>query len=247
MKMKLTNFAVMAVALLVSSSMTSVYAADQQLNSTTKSFGVKLGITRVIYHDGTAGATLSVSNPQDYPILVQSSVKAEDKKSPAPFMVMPPLFRLEGSQQSQLRIVRTGGDMPTDREALQWVCVKAVPPKNDLPDTQAKGATLDINVSISTCDKLIFRPDAVKGVPEDAAGNLRWVAMGNKLKVENPTPFYMNLASVTVGGKPITGLDYVAPFADKTLDIPSGAYGDVEWKVITDFGGESHPFRHAFK
>ncbi|MEY6306133.1 fimbria/pilus periplasmic chaperone, partial [Salmonella enterica subsp. enterica serovar Corvallis] len=171
--MKTINFVLMAVALFASNSMVSVYAARQQLNSATKSFSVKLGATRVIYHAGTPGATLSVSNPQDYPILVQSSVKAEDKNSPAPFMVMPPLFRLEANQQSQLRIIRTGGDMPTDRETLQWVCIKAVPPENEPSDTQAKGATLDLNLSISTCDKLIFRPDAVKGTPEDVAGNLR--------------------------------------------------------------------------
>lgn len=124
--MKVVNFAVMAVALFATNSMVSVYAANQQLNSATKLFSVKLGATRVIYHAGTAGATLSVSNPQNYPILVQSSVKAADKSSPAPFLVMPPLFRLEANQQSQLRIVRTGGDMPTDRETLQWVCIKAV-------------------------------------------------------------------------------------------------------------------------
>ncbi|EBK4678909.1 pili assembly chaperone SafB [Salmonella enterica] len=245
--MKTINFVLMAVALFASNSMVSVYAARQQLNSATKSFSVKLGATRVIYHAGTPGATLSVSNPQDYPILVQSSVKAEDKNSPAPFMVMPPLFRLEANQQSQLRIIRTGGDMPKDRETLQWVCIKALPPENEPSDTQAKGATLDLNLSISTCDKLIFRPDAVKGTPEDVAGNLRWVETGNKLKVENPTPFYMNLASVTVGGKPITGLEYIPPFADKTLNMPGGTRGDVEWKIITDLGGESHPFHYVFK
>lgn len=83
--MKIVNFAVMAVALFATNSMVSVYAVNQQLNSATKLFSVKLGATRVIYHAGTAGATLSVSNPQNYPILVQSSVKAADKSSPAPF------------------------------------------------------------------------------------------------------------------------------------------------------------------
>lgn len=82
--MKTINFVLMAVALFASNSMVSVYAARQQLNSATKSFSVKLGATRVIYHAGTPGATLSVSNPQNYPILVQSSVKAEDKKFASP-------------------------------------------------------------------------------------------------------------------------------------------------------------------
>ncbi len=246
--MKIINFAVMAAVLFASNSINPpVYAHEQKLNLNTKLFSVKLGATRVIYHAGTAGATLSVSNPQNYPVLVQSSVKAEDKRSPAPFLVMPPLFRLEANQQSQLRIVRTGGDMPADRETLQWVCVKTVPPENEQSNTQANSATLDLNLSINDCEKLIFRPDAVKGTPEDVAGNLRWVETGNKLKVENPTPFYMNLSSVTVGGQPVTRLEYIPPFADKTLNMPCSAHGDIEWRVITDLGGESHPFHYAFK
>lgn len=84
--MKIISFGVMAAVLFVSNSITPpVYASEQKLNLNTKSFSVKLGATRVIYHAGTAGATLSVSNPQNYPILVQSSVKAADKSSPAPF------------------------------------------------------------------------------------------------------------------------------------------------------------------
>ncbi|NPE97657.1 Dr fimbrial biogenesis chaperone DraB, partial [Escherichia coli] len=68
---------------------------------------------------------------QDYPMLVQSEVLSEDQKSPAPFVVTPPLFRLDGQQSSRLRIVRTGGEFPSDRESLQWICVKGIPPKED--------------------------------------------------------------------------------------------------------------------
>lgn len=187
--MKIISLGVIAAVLFVSNSIVPVYATEQKLALNSKAFSVKLGATRVIYHAGTAGATLSVSNPQNYPILVQSSVKAEDKRSPAPFMVMPPLFRLEANQQSQLRIVRTGGDMPTDRETLQWVCVKAVPPENEPSDTQAKGATLDLNLSINVCDKLIFRPDAVKGTPEGVAGNLDGWRRATNLRWRTPPRF----------------------------------------------------------
>ncbi|MDO2495886.1 fimbria/pilus periplasmic chaperone [Escherichia coli] len=27
------------------------------------------------------------------------------------------------------RIVRTGGDFSVDRESLQWICIKGIPPK----------------------------------------------------------------------------------------------------------------------
>nr|WP_254889143.1 hypothetical protein [Salmonella enterica] len=45
----------------------------------------------------------------------------------------------------------------------------------------------------------------------------------------------------------MTELEYVPPFADKTLNMPSGTRGDVEWKIITDFGGESHPFHYILE
>ncbi|EGX3148634.1 hypothetical protein BUX93_004721 [Salmonella enterica subsp. enterica serovar Typhimurium] len=53
--MKIVNFAVMAVALFATNSMVSVYAVNQQLNSATKLFSVKLGATRVIYHGSHSG------------------------------------------------------------------------------------------------------------------------------------------------------------------------------------------------
>ncbi|EAA8376759.1 pili assembly chaperone protein SafB, partial [Salmonella enterica subsp. enterica serovar Bareilly str. CFSAN001114] len=31
------------------------------------------------------------------------------------------------------------------------------------------------------------------------------------------------------------------------LNMPGSAHGDIEWSVITDFGGESHPFHYVLK
>lgn len=50
-------------------------------------------------------------------------------------------------------------------------------------------------MSISTCIKLLVRPDKVKGDPTDSAGSLTWRYKGNYLEANNPTPFYMNFNS----------------------------------------------------
>lgn len=63
----------------------------------------------MIYNLDSSGASLTVMNDLDYPMLVQSEVLAENQKDPAPFVVTPPLFRLDALQSSRLRIVRTGG------------------------------------------------------------------------------------------------------------------------------------------
>ncbi|EFW13162.1 putative gram-negative pili assembly chaperone [Serratia symbiotica str. Tucson] len=226
-----------------------LYAADYSITPNKKEFSLKLGASRVIYHSGSNGAMLSVSNQQDYPILVQGKVYAEDKKSASPFIVTPPLFRLEAGQQSRMRIVRTSVADAPDRESMQWICISGIPPKDT--DVWAKGNTskpataVTVNLEISThsCIKLLVRPSGVKGMPTDVAADLTWKRQGSKIYAHNGSPFYMNLSSVTVGGKPVNDLNYVAPFAERSFTLPKRASGKVEWKIITDVGGESRVFQ----
>ncbi|EFB3864073.1 TPA: fimbria/pilus periplasmic chaperone [Escherichia coli] len=219
-----------------------------------KTFSLHLGATRVVYNPASSGETLTVINDQDYPMLVQSEVLKEDQKAQAPFVVTPPLFRLDGQQSSRLRIVRTGGDFPADRESLQWICVKGIPPKEDDKwaeekdkDRKADKVSLQVQLSVSSCIKLFVRPAAVKGRSDEAAARVTWQRTGNRLKGDNPTPFYINLSTLTVGGKEVKEREYIAPFSSREYPLPAGASGKVQWKVITDYGGTSKPFEAELK
>ncbi len=234
----------------------AAFATEQKIQTTSQPFAVKLGATRVIYDLDSDGATLAVNNPQDYPMLVQSKVVAEDKQSAAPFIITPPLFRLEGQQQSQLRIVRIGGEFARDRESLQWLCVKGVPPKkddawmqgkNDAKSLPPKTASLNAQVSVSSCIKLLLRPAGITGNPGEMASSLTWQRQGEKLLVNNPTAFYMNLGSVKVGGSQINMVDYVPPFASRSFELPKGASGLVQWQIINDYGGQSMAYKAELK
>jgi P pilus assembly chaperone PapD len=231
-----------------------VLAAGQQMETHTQSFVLKLGATRLIYNPATNGATIAVSNQHDYPILVRSQVFAEDRTSAAPFVVTPPLFRLEAQQQSRLRVVNTGGQMANDRESLYWLCVTGIPPSSD--DAWAAGedgksappksVALNVQVSVQNCIKLLVRPAGV-GQLLDRASGLVWTRQGNTLNVNNPTPFYMNLNRVSVGGKDVDQLQYVAPRSSHSFTLPKGAAGQVEWQVITDAGGQSRMYQAALQ
>lgn len=224
-----------------------VAMGESSMATTTKAFSVKLGTTRVIYNPDAAGATLAVINLQDYPILVQSRVYAEDQKTAAPFVVTPPLFRLDALQQSRVRVVRTGGAFAADRETLNWLCVTGIPPKaDDLWGQDGKApatATLEVQVRVSNCAKLLVRPASLKGDPSERASSVTWSREGGKLKAVNPTPFFMNLKTVSVGGKPVRDVSYVPPLGAKAFTLPAGATGEVQWKVVTDYGGDSQTFR----
>ncbi|HBK0787472.1 TPA: Dr fimbrial biogenesis chaperone DraB, partial [Escherichia coli] len=88
---------------------------------------------------------------------------------------------------------------------------------------------------------------AVKGRPDDVAGKVEWQRAGNRLKGVNPTPFYINLSTLTVGGKEVKEREYIAPFSSREYPLPAGASGKVQWKVITDYGGTSKQFEAELK
>ncbi|HED5572532.1 TPA: fimbria/pilus periplasmic chaperone [Yersinia enterocolitica] len=223
-------------------------------------FSVKVGETRAIYPlSSVKGISLSMVNPQDYPILVQTQIKDEDKHSSAPFVVTPPLFRLDAGMQGRVRIIRTGGNFPQDRESLQWLCLTGIPPKEgDMWDNghhdnkkETQDVNLDVRLSISTCMKLLVRPDQLKQKPEDVAGELIWQRNGKQLQVNNPTPFYISFKSINLGGKNINLSSagentYVAPFGERSYALPmdmAGSPVEVNWKIINDLGGESQVFK----
>ncbi|EAA1955629.1 aggregative adherence fimbria II chaperone AafD [Escherichia coli] len=228
-----------------------VFFMNAQASENTRVFSLHLGATRVVYNQQSSGEALAVINDHNYPMLVQSEVLTEDKKESAPFVITPPLFRLDALQSSRLRVVRIGGTFPADRETLQWICVKGIPPKandrwaeNDSKNVLDNKVALNIHLSVTSCIKLFFRPLVVKGHPEDVAGEVRWQKIGDKLKGINPTPFYINLSELKFGGEEITERHYIAPFSSYEYLIPKTMNRNniVQWKVVTDYGGISKQF-----
>ncbi|WP_159284034.1 fimbrial biogenesis chaperone, partial [Klebsiella pneumoniae] len=91
--------------------------------------------------------------------------------------------------------VFTGANLAQDRESLFWLNIKTIPSvkKNEVQENT-------LQLAIKKRLKFIYRPSAVKGLPEENADKLVWKKIGNQIQVTNPTPFYMNFSVITVGG-----------------------------------------------
>lgn len=93
--------------------------------------GVVIGGTRVVYLSNNADKSISVfSKEEKIPYLIQAWVDPFNKedKSKAPFTVIPPVSRLEPSQEKILRIIHTKGvSLPDDRESVFWLNIKNIP------------------------------------------------------------------------------------------------------------------------
>ena len=155
--------------------------------------GIQLDSTRVIYPADKREVTLALTNHADTPRLIQAWVDAGDTdvsphKNTVPFIVTPPIFRLDPEKGQTLRIVFTGGDVPQDRESVFWLNVQEVQPKRTDKQTDNK-----MKVTIRTRLKLFYRPAGLADSPKDAVTKLRWRLVpqekGYALACENPTPW----------------------------------------------------------
>jgi P pilus assembly chaperone PapD len=195
--------------------------------------GVIVGGTRLIYDGGKKESSLSVNNPDKVPYLIQTWVETTaGGAEKAPFIVTPPLFRLDGGQQNVLRVVRAGGNLPSDKESLYWMNIKSIPSaaKDENKNT--------LQIAVKTRIKLIFRPQGLKGLPEELTEKLTWKRNGNRLQVTNPTPFYMNFQQIKIAGTEVKEVTYVAPMSSASFALPAGvSSGAISWKIISDYGG----------
>ncbi|KLP55482.1 long polar fimbrial chaperone LpfB [Enterobacter genomosp. O] len=205
--------------------------------------GITIGGTRVVYPENKKESSIGIANPDNLDYLVQSWVETEDNaREKAPFLITPPLFRLDAKQDNVLRIIRTGGNLPADRESLFWLNIKSI------PSSARNENTNTLQIAIKTRIKLLYRPASITGKPEDATTQLTWHTQGNQLIVENPTPFYMNFQEIKLDGKKVDKATYAKPKAETHFSVPGNITArSVSWKIINDYGGISQSYTAQIK
>ena len=128
----------------------------------TATAGVIIGGTRIIFDGAKKEASISVNNPDATPYLIQSWIDEQEGGSgKTPFIITPPLYRLDSGQKNIERIVATGS-LPQTQESLFWVNIKAIP--------SASKQMNSLQIAVKTRIKLIYRPVTLRGsTPEEQA------------------------------------------------------------------------------
>lgn len=197
---------------------------------------VTLSGTRVIYNTDRKESNITAKNNSDSPFLVQSWVQSNDPKgTKPPFVVTPPLFRLDAGKSNALRIIYSGADLPQDRESLFWLNVKSIP-------SSAKEEVNKLQIAINTRIKLFYRPAKLSDDVDDIEHHVHWSTVGNKLIVRNDSSYYISFFDVKINGKSMTEIDMLAPKSSHEfrLNTPLTIKASVHWKYINDYGGTSH-------
>ena len=208
---------------------------------------IVLSSTRVVYAQSAKNVTVNLTNKGVNPLLAQ--VWLDDGREDAnpqtlklPFVVTPPVSRLDPGKGQTVRITYLGQPVAQDRETLYWFNVLEVPPK---PSADEKQSLLQL--AFRTRIKLFFRPDGLKGSAAAAAEGLKWSLESSNGKVKatirNDSPYYVVLHSGDVvqnGKKYPLELSQVAPFSSISADVKglsAPGKGVVKFNTINDFGG----------
>lgn len=202
--------------------------------------GVTVGGTRVIYDGSKREATLSVRNPDKRAFLIQAWADNDGQdgsntnNSKPPFIVTPPLFRLNSGSENIMRIIRTDNNLPGDRESIFWMNVKSIP-------SMSEDAKNVLQIAVKTRIKLIYRPKGVEPLTDEALNSLVFSRDGDVLKVSNPTPNYVSFSYLKVDSLPVQEtFTMVAPKGESKFHLSSSVKGKtVSWRAINDYGGES--------
>ena len=206
----------------------------------TANAGGIIGGTRVIFEGAKKEATINITNPDNTPYLTQSWIDMQDGGAgKAPFIITPPLYRLDGGQKNLERIVMTGS-LPQEQESLFWLNIKAIP--------SASKEMNALQIAVKTRIKLIYRPEGLRAsTPEEQANKLTWQQSGNAIQVNNPTPYVINFNEITLGGRKLDDVTYVLPGASARFSLPEGVSGhSLTFKVINDYGSPGTAHQASF-
>lgn len=210
--------------------------------------GVVITGTRLVYPASQKEITVKLNNNGTRPALVQSWVDSGDVQSSptsskAPFVLSPPVSRIDPSKGQSLRLMFTGATLPANKESVFWLNVLEIPPKAEGP--------VDLNVlqmAFRSRIKIFYRPDGLPGNPTEAPQQVQWKVIaaerGFALQAFNPTAFHVSQVELTlaVGNQRyesengMVGPGETKVFAVPTLKSMPGAAAQVEFNAINDYG-----------
>ncbi|WMD19072.1 molecular chaperone [Achromobacter seleniivolatilans] len=212
--------------------------------------GLEIEATRFIYPAQEKSVLIRVRNTGQHPILVQTWL---DHGEPGqdlselrlPFILLPPLLRLEPAEKKALQLRHTGEALPKDRESVFWINFL------HLPAGQTDDAVL--RIALTSVMKVLYRPAGLPGDPKLAPAQIRWRVLpgsGPKglapfLEAQNPTPYTVSLTTVTLSAthKPVVLKNLnILPFSTSRFELPAitaapRANGTrLTYEAVDDFG-----------
>ncbi|MDQ8051194.1 fimbria/pilus periplasmic chaperone [Luteibacter sp.] len=212
--------------------------------------GVTISGTRVVYPAEQREVSLGMVNDGKEARLIQAWIDTGDaseraETSKAPFIITPPMSRIDPGKGQTLRIMFTGaGSVPQDRETVFWLNVLEIPPK---PKAGVDAPEHYMQLAVRSRMKLLYRPKGLQGSPDQALDQTHWRVVSNgkgyDAECTNDTAFNVSFSDLSFKGvpaQPSVSKGGMCPAKGKATFPVAGmpqADGKLVVTVINDFGG----------
>lgn len=207
--------------------------------------------TRVIFPAESNEKTLQFSNNGDIPYIVQIWLdRGNDASTPenadAPFVVNPPLFRINPHKGQMARLIYLPQTaLPQDRESIFYLNFKQIPALQESSADQNKLIFL-----VKNRLKVFYRPKSIIGnvevMPQKWTYTLQQQTKGSTVTVHNPTGYYANLTTATLKVKQQSysidpkSVAMIAPYSNATWPLPKKVTADQDSVLsvtyVNDYG-----------
>lgn len=209
--------------------------------------GVVIEGTRVIYPSQEREVTVRLVNRGLEPVLMQAWADRGDESSSlqtadAPFLITPPIFRLDPRKGHSIRVIFTGEKLPQDRESLFWLNTLEVPP---IPEGAERNF---MQVAVRSRLKLFYRPAGIGNDLKNAVESVRWQivkeGVAYVLRGENTSPHYLSYShlALTQGGRTYSASGgMIPPYSTQSFALQGFAGNSFEkstlrYHWINDYG-----------
>ncbi|MGL5970044.1 MAG: fimbrial biogenesis chaperone [Kluyvera sp.] len=204
--------------------------------------GISFNFTRIVYSEkDTKGVIFQARNNTPGPVLIQawgSHINTEtgavdDSRSDmeVPFIVLPPLQRVESGEEFTLHLRPNATPPPVGKESVWLLSFKTIPVSRGKRDNS-------LAVTVVTSLKVFIR-NGVNGVGvEQAAGQVTAAWGPEGLMLNNPTPYWLTLSSLKLDKRELARtalLKMVAPMRTTTFPWNGGRPQQATLRFIDEY------------
>lgn len=195
--------------------------------------------TRVIYPETNKSVLVQLVNNGDAPSLVQAwiddgDINSTPETADVPFLLSPPVVKVNVNNGQQLRIEKQASELPSDRESVFYLNVLDIPPT---PEHLKDKNTLQL--AIKSRIKMFYRPSKLVKGADKAINQLLLKASGKNLTVTNNSPYYITVASLSESTREsLIDSFMIAPFSQEAVSAKQVVKNNKQYKIvyIDDFG-----------
>lgn len=155
--------------------------------------------TRFVFPAAAKEITVQMTNTGNQPSLAQVWLDEGDPEALpeaiiTPFIISPPIVRVDGGNGQSLRIKKIPDHSIniTDRESLWWLNILDIP---SVDKTKEVSGAATVNLVIRSRFKFFWRPEGL-GDREGAESKLQLNINNSAITLVNPTPFFLTIADI---------------------------------------------------